>query len=58
MKKFLKVATVLLCMAHYASGADTSSWAFNTPVANGYSIALNSVEPAPGTPLAIYDRLA
>ena len=36
-----------------ASAVDESlPWAFNAPAAEGYSIALSAVEPAPGTPLA------
>jgi hypothetical protein len=38
-----------LASASYAGGE--MPWVFNAPAADGYSIALESIEPAPGTPL-------
>jgi hypothetical protein len=53
---------VLLCVpfAIFSSatlGADDLPWVFNAPRAEGYSISLVSVDPAPGTPLVAGDTL-
>jgi hypothetical protein len=40
-----------LFVAQQAMGDDSLPWVFNAPAADGYSIALNSVDPAPGTRL-------
>lgn len=48
---------ILLALAAFLSTAatcdarDDMPWAFNAPAADGYSISLESIEPAPGTPL-------
>ena len=46
------VASALLLFATQApAGEDDLPWAFNAPRAEGYSIDLVTVDPAPGTPL-------
>jgi hypothetical protein len=46
------VASALLLFATQApAGDDDLPWAFNAPRAEGYSIDLLTVDPAPGTPL-------
>jgi len=44
---------MLLCVSSgNSAGADESlPWVFNAPEAKGYSIKLDAVDPAPGTPL-------
>lgn len=50
------VATTLLvalvgCWTPITHAADTLPWVFNAPSAEGYSINLITIDPAPGTPL-------
>jgi len=42
---------LLTSLACTANAGDSMPWAFNAPAAEGYSITLGSIEPAPGTPL-------
>lgn len=50
------LATTLLvalieCWIPATQAADSLPWAFNAPSADGYSIHLTTIDPAPGTPL-------
>lgn len=45
------LSVLLATPATLPAGADELPWAFNAPRAEGYSISLVSVSPAPGTPL-------
>lgn len=49
----LLVASVVFMGASTSRAADEMPWSFNAPRAEGYSIDLVSVEPAPGTPIKV-----
>lgn len=53
MKLKLRILLSVLAVTIPAApvGADELPWVFNAPRAEGYSISLVSVSPAPGTPL-------
>ena len=48
---FSLVIATFLGLASVTYASDDMPWVFNAPAADGYSITLESIEPAPGTPL-------
>ena len=51
LKRLAPLIVSLALWPNAPASADELPWVFNAPPAEGYSIALVSVDPAPGTPL-------
>ena len=45
------ILSVVLASGPLAYGREALPWVFKAPPAEGYEVTLNSIEPAPGTPL-------